>query len=77
MTFEEIEELASRYIAAYIGHKIDRVDVAYMKFVSASKQAAGSRDAVAACPKSLPVAATAQGGEQRRLRVLAERRGDS
>ena len=36
--FEEIDELASRYIAAYTEHKLDRVDVAYMKFVSSSKQ---------------------------------------
>jgi F-type H+-transporting ATPase subunit gamma len=36
--FDEIEELANRYIAAYIARKIDRVDVAYMKFASASKQ---------------------------------------
>jgi F-type H+-transporting ATPase subunit gamma len=36
--FEEIEELASRYIAAYTAHKLDRVEVAYMKFVSSSRQ---------------------------------------
>jgi F-type H+-transporting ATPase subunit gamma len=36
--FEEINELASRYIAAYVAEKIDRVEVAYMKFVSSSKQ---------------------------------------
>jgi F-type H+-transporting ATPase subunit gamma len=37
-TFEEVEVLANRYIADYIAHKIDRVDVAYMKFLSASRQ---------------------------------------
>jgi F-type H+-transporting ATPase subunit gamma len=36
--FEEIEALADRYIAAYTAKKIDRVEVAYMKFISASKQ---------------------------------------
>jgi F-type H+-transporting ATPase subunit gamma len=36
--FEEIEELANRYIAAYTAHKLDRVEVAYMKFVSSSRQ---------------------------------------
>jgi len=36
--FEEIDELASRYIAAYTAHKLDRVEVAYMKFVSSSRQ---------------------------------------
>src|SRR5580765_2828685 len=40
VTFEEIDELASRYIAAYTSHKLDRVEVAYMKFVSSSKQMA-------------------------------------
>lgn len=37
-TFEEVDVLASRYLADYIAGKIDRVDVAYMKFLSASKQ---------------------------------------
>jgi len=36
--FEEIDELASRYIAAYTAQKLDRVEVAYMKFVNASRQ---------------------------------------
>ncbi len=38
-TFDEVEEIASRYLADYVGGKIDRVDVAYMKFLSASRQA--------------------------------------
>jgi F-type H+-transporting ATPase subunit gamma len=38
--FEEVDELANRYIAAYSAHKLDRVDVAYMKFLSSSRQAA-------------------------------------
>ena len=36
--FEEIDELASRYIAEYTAHKLDRVEVAYMKFISSSRQ---------------------------------------
>ncbi len=36
--FDEVEELANRYIDGYVQHKIDRVDVAYMKFLSASRQ---------------------------------------
>lgn len=36
--FEEVEELANRYIADYIAGKIDRVEVAYMKFLSVSRQ---------------------------------------
>jgi F-type H+-transporting ATPase subunit gamma len=38
VTFHEIDELASRYIADYIARRIDRVEVAYMKFVSSSSQ---------------------------------------
>jgi F-type H+-transporting ATPase subunit gamma len=37
--FDEVEEIANRYIAAYVAKQIDRVDVAYMKFLSASRQA--------------------------------------
>jgi F-type H+-transporting ATPase subunit gamma len=36
--FDEIDELASRYLDAYVAHKLDRVEVAYMKFVNASRQ---------------------------------------
>lgn len=38
--FEEVEEIANRYIASYTSHKIDRVDVAYMKFHNAARQSA-------------------------------------
>ena len=37
-TFEQVNELANRYLADYIAGRIDRVDVAYMKFVSAARQ---------------------------------------
>jgi F-type H+-transporting ATPase subunit gamma len=37
--FDEVEELANRYIADYIAGKVDRVEVAYMKFLSAARQA--------------------------------------
>jgi F-type H+-transporting ATPase subunit gamma len=40
VTFEEIDALASRYISAYIARKLDRVEVAYVKFVSSSRQTA-------------------------------------
>ncbi len=39
-SFDQVDEIASRYIAAYIAGKIDRVDVAYMKFLNASRQMA-------------------------------------
>ncbi len=38
-SFEEVDVLASRYLAEYIAGKIDRVDVAYMKFINAARQA--------------------------------------
>jgi F-type H+-transporting ATPase subunit gamma len=37
--FEEVEELANRYLADFISRRVDRVEVAYMKFWSASRQA--------------------------------------
>jgi F-type H+-transporting ATPase subunit gamma len=39
-TYEEVETIANRYIADYIAGKIDRVQVAYMKFLNAAKQTA-------------------------------------
>jgi F-type H+-transporting ATPase subunit gamma len=38
--FEQVDELANRYIAAYISGAIDRVDVSYMKFINAARQQA-------------------------------------
>jgi F-type H+-transporting ATPase subunit gamma len=37
-SFEEVELLANRYLERYITGQIDRLDVAYMKFVNVSKQ---------------------------------------
>jgi F-type H+-transporting ATPase subunit gamma len=36
--FDEVEEIANRYIAAFVGGSIDRVEVAYMKFLNAARQ---------------------------------------
>jgi F-type H+-transporting ATPase subunit gamma len=36
--FEEVEELANRYLSAYIAGTIDRVQVCYMKFLNAARQ---------------------------------------
>lgn len=38
--FEEVDEIATRLIQQYVEHKIDFVEVAYVKFLSASKQTA-------------------------------------
>jgi F-type H+-transporting ATPase subunit gamma len=37
-TYEEVEQLANRYIQMYTSGAVDRVDVAYMKFLNAAKQ---------------------------------------
>jgi F-type H+-transporting ATPase subunit gamma len=36
--FEDVEPIANRYIAEYIAGRIDRVEVAYMKFLNAARQ---------------------------------------
>ncbi len=36
--FDEVEELANRYLADFIAGKVDRVEVAYMKFLNAARQ---------------------------------------
>ncbi len=38
--FEEVDAIATRYLDAYVTGKLDRLDVAYTKFVSSSKQTA-------------------------------------
>ncbi len=37
-SFDEVEVIANRYIADYIAGRIDRVEVAYMKFFNAARQ---------------------------------------
>jgi F-type H+-transporting ATPase subunit gamma len=39
-SFEQVEELANRYIEQFIEKKLDRLDVAYMRFESSSRQTA-------------------------------------
>lgn len=39
-TFEQVDELARRYISSFISGEIDRLDVAYTKFESMSRQQA-------------------------------------
>lgn len=38
--FDEVEEIASRYLEAYVCGELDRLDVAYTQFVSSSRQTA-------------------------------------
>src|SRR5262245_47517217 len=51
-TFEQVDELANRYIAGYSTGKIDRLDVAYTKFINAARQ-------VAVCETLLPLSSGA------------------
>jgi F-type H+-transporting ATPase subunit gamma len=39
-SFDQVEEIANRYIAGYTAGRIDRVEVAYMKFLNAARQTA-------------------------------------
>lgn len=52
--FDRVEEIASRYLADYIAGRVDRVEVAYMKFLNAARQ-------VPALATLLPLAAPAPG----------------
>src|SRR5438093_238783 len=36
--FEEVEELANRYIDGFVAGRLDRVEVAYMKFINVARQ---------------------------------------
>ncbi len=54
--FAEVEALAERYIALYTSGQIDRLDVAYTRFVSSSRQ-------VAVVETLLPMTAASVGGE--------------
>jgi F-type H+-transporting ATPase subunit gamma len=36
--FDDVEELANRYIAEYVAGRLDRVEVTYMKFLNAARQ---------------------------------------
>ena len=37
-TFAQVEAIADRYMQMYVSGQIDRIDIAYMKFLSASRQ---------------------------------------
>jgi F-type H+-transporting ATPase subunit gamma len=37
-SFDEVEAIANRYLADYVAGRIDRVEVAYMKFFNAARQ---------------------------------------
>ena len=37
-SFQEVEELADRYLADFIAGRVDRVEVAYMRFLNAARQ---------------------------------------
>jgi len=76
VTFAEVEVLANRYLEAYVTGELDRLDVAYMRFTSISKQSAvvetllplgslvGSTDGAAAKPKAADQQDSAGGQSQ-------------
>jgi F-type H+-transporting ATPase subunit gamma len=61
--FEEVNVLAERYLAEFIAGKLDRVEVAYMKFLNAARQ-------TPAVETLLPLAGT-------RVEVSGRRRGEA
>ncbi len=76
--FDEVEELANRYIDGYIQRKIDRVDVAYMKFLSASQQAPVVETLLplsAVAPQGGPPAAAQAGGRAVEYEFLPDAAG--
>lgn len=62
--FAQVEELANRYIKMYVAGEIDRLEVAYTKFISSSRQAA-------VVETFLPMTASAV-GEANTMRKSAE-----
>jgi F-type H+-transporting ATPase subunit gamma len=56
--FDEVEPLANRYIAAYTSGQVDRVEVAYTKFLNAARQ-------VASVETLLPLSPPQEDGKQR------------
>jgi F-type H+-transporting ATPase subunit gamma len=63
--FEEVDEIASRYIQLYVERKIDWIDVAYVKFLSASRQ-------TAVVETLLPLAKPQVGGEKTSAKAVIE-----
>jgi F-type H+-transporting ATPase subunit gamma len=67
--FEEVEEIANRYLDLYATGQLDRLDVCYTKFVSSSRQTAvvetllplGSLTGAATAPSAASSAASAPG----------------
>jgi F-type H+-transporting ATPase subunit gamma len=60
--FDEVNSIASRFIQMYVNHEIDWVDVAYVKFLSASKQTATVETLL---PLSNPAAETGKGKSEK------------
>jgi F-type H+-transporting ATPase subunit gamma len=57
--FEEVDELANRYLEMFSAGRLDRVEVAYMKFLNAARQ-------TAVVETLLPLAAVAEPGTRHR-----------
>ncbi len=67
-TFEEVDELAGRYLDEFAAGKLDRLDVAYTRFVSSSRQEA--------CAETL-LPLESLGGEEDEGAAEEESRGES
>jgi F-type H+-transporting ATPase subunit gamma len=65
--FDEVDAIATRYIAMYVAREIDWVDVAYVKFLSASKQTAVVETLL---PLAQPAAEAGKGGPAREAAAI-------
>jgi F-type H+-transporting ATPase subunit gamma len=59
--YEEVEELANRYLATFTAGRIDRMEVAYMKFINAARQVPAVETLLPLSSAAPPV--TRRGGE--------------
>ena len=67
--FEEVEEIANRYIEGFISGKVDRIDVVYMKFLNVARQTPVVETLLPLsppAPASPPASPSASGGEKKK-----------
>lgn len=67
--FEEVEEIANRYIEGFISGKVDRIDVVYTKFLNVARQMAVVETLLPLSqpvPTSPPTSPSVPGGEKKK-----------
>lgn len=67
--FEEVEEIANRYLEGFISGKMDRIEVVYMKFLNVARQTPVVETLLPLSkpvPSSPPASSSVPGGEKRK-----------